>query len=172
MKLSVGTRSVLFGVHAFWFHPIVVWLAWRRVYGRWPNWWQTVGIICHDSFGYWGKPNMDGPEGITHVYAGAEVAGKIVGLFSTQRGWDVRALCLFHSSSFSKKCNVKPSQLYLPDKVSLLFDPKWFYLFRARLSGELAEYTTHNQKGSEENWYAWYKKSVQKKLKLHDNAKT
>lgn len=113
---------------------------------------------------------MDGEDGVNHPYRGAEIAGKIVGLFSTQRGWDVRALCLFHSSSFSKKCNVKPSDLYLPDKVSLLFDPKPFYLLRARLSGELAEFTSRNPKGGDNEWFCWYKKSVVQKLNAHDNA--
>lgn len=167
--MRVGTKSVLWGVHAFWFHPIVVWLAWRRVYGRWPNWWQTVGIICHDSFGYWGKPNMDGPEGVTHVYAGAEIAGKIVDIFSTQRGWEVRYLCLYHSSTFAKLAKHAPSALYLPDKISILVEPKNLYLLRARLSGELREYVLResvkqNISMTETQWYDRYRAGVQQKF--------
>lgn len=171
MKIPVGTQSVLWGTHQFLWHPFTVLLAWKRVYGHWPNWWQLVAIIFHDSPGYWGCTDMDGPSGVQHPYAGAEIAGKIVDLFSKKRGWDVRVLCLFHSSAFAKLCNNVPSALYLPDKVSLLFDPRGFYLFRARLSGELTEYMVNNPKGGEDRWFEWYKKSVQNKLNAHDNTK-
>lgn len=167
--IPVGTQSVLWGVHAFWFHPITVWLAFCRVHRRIPALWETVGILFHD-VGYWGCKTMDGEDGVNHPYRGAEIAGKVVGIFSRQRGWDVRALCLFHSSTFSKKCNVPPSELYLPDKCALLFDPKPFYLFRARLSGELTEYILNSPKKDAESWYTYYRASVEKKLKAHNNA--
>lgn len=168
--MNIGTRSVLFGTHQCLWHPFTVWLAFRRVHKRWPTWWENIGILCHDTFGYWGKPNIDGPEGVQHPYLGAEIAGKIVDLFSKQKGWQVREFCLFHSSTLARTCKVKTSNLYLPDKCALLFDPKWFYLFRARLSGELTEFMAHNPKGGESEWFDWYKKSVERKLKLHDNA--
>src|SRR5688572_8618904 len=72
-----GTLSVLFGVHQFLWHPITVLRAWRHLYGRWPKWHWIIAILCHD-LGYWGKPNMDGPEGQTHPEAGAELASDVV----------------------------------------------------------------------------------------------
>lgn len=112
---------------------------------------------------------MDGSEGITHVYAGAEVAGKIVDIFSKERGWQVRHLCLFHSISFSKLHNQKPSPLYLPDKISILVEPKNLYLLRARLSGELREYVLResvkqNISMTETQWYDRYRAGVQQKF--------
>lgn len=162
--MRVGTKSVLFGVHAFWFHPLTVGLAFCRVHRRLPSWWQTIGIMTHD-LGYWGCADMDGLSGTLHPTQGARIAAKIVGLFSSERAWDVNIFCLYHSSTFARISDVTPSDLYLPDKVSLLFDPKWFYLLRARLSGELAEYKSRNPKP---DWYAWYRDSVQQKLNTAD----
>jgi hypothetical protein len=50
--VSVGTRSVLFGVHAFWLHPFITAEGWRRIYG-FP--WDVrlwVAFFVHD-LGYW-----------------------------------------------------------------------------------------------------------------------
>ena len=35
---------------------------------------------------------------------------------------------------------MKPSRLCFADKLSISYEPCWFYLLRARLSGELKEY--------------------------------
>ncbi|MCK5235828.1 MAG: hypothetical protein KAR06_02490, partial [Deltaproteobacteria bacterium] len=64
IRAPVGTKSLLFGVHQFIWHPITVLIAWCKLYG-WPTWPELVCIIVHD-WGYWGKPNMDGPEGEKH----------------------------------------------------------------------------------------------------------
>jgi len=59
--VSVGTRSVLFGVHAFWLHPFFTAEAWRRIYG-FP--WDVrlwVAFFVHD-LGYWKKNDMEGRE--------------------------------------------------------------------------------------------------------------
>src|SRR5688572_14675463 len=74
--MNVGTKSLLFGVHQFLWHPLTVWLAYVRLYGRLPNWWQCIAIFCHD-LGYWGRPNMDGKEGKQHPYGGAFIAARI-----------------------------------------------------------------------------------------------
>ena len=70
--MKVGTKSVLFGVHCFFLHPIFVAIAWTKLYGFPfdPRIW--VAFFVHD-LGYWGKPNMDGPEGETHVELGAKI---------------------------------------------------------------------------------------------------
>lgn len=64
--MKVGTKSLLFGAHNIFIHPFLVFIAWWRLYGfpADPRLW--VAFIVHD-WGYLGKPNMDGPEGETHV---------------------------------------------------------------------------------------------------------
>ena len=71
-SLNVGTKSVLFGAHCFFIHPFFVLAAWWKLYGfPWdPRLW--IAFFVHD-LGYWGKPNMDGPEGETHVELGAKL---------------------------------------------------------------------------------------------------
>jgi hypothetical protein len=76
--LPVGPRSVLFGAHCFFIHPIFVAWAWARLYGfPWdPRLWAA--FFLHD-LGYlflW-CPNMDGPEGERHVEWGAAVMHRL-----------------------------------------------------------------------------------------------
>jgi hypothetical protein len=70
--VKIGTKSVLFGAHAFWFHPFFVARAWYHLYGFPfdPRLW--VAFFVHD-IGYLGKPNMDGPEGESHPEIGATI---------------------------------------------------------------------------------------------------
>ena len=83
----VGTRSVLFGAHCFFIHPIFVFIAWWKLYGFPfdPRLW--VAFFVHD-LGYFGKPNMDGKEGETHVEFGA----KIMHFFD---GWHLERQVIF-----------------------------------------------------------------------------
>jgi len=72
--VSIGTRSLLFGVHQFALHPIFLFIAWWRLYGFPfdPRLW--VCFVVHD-IGYFGKRNMDGEEGEQHPLVGARIAG-------------------------------------------------------------------------------------------------
>ncbi|WP_242966723.1 hypothetical protein [Desulfosporosinus sp. FKA] len=136
---SVGTRSLLFGVHQYLWHPVTVWLAWKELYGR-PNWQETLCIVLHD-LGYWGKKSMNGNDGVNHPEAGAELAGRLF-------GEEYRQLVLGHSRSYAQSHNTNPSRLCWADKLSIKYEPWWFYLTRARLSGELKEYRAMaDQKG-------------------------
>lgn len=183
--MQVGTKSVLFGVHQFLWHPITVGLAWRKFHGSWPAWWQWIAIFCHD-IGYWGKPNMDGREGQSHPYAGARLAKRIVkqiGFWLVENSFDgdeklrylcgiTFDLCLYHSSAYAKSNGQKTSELYWPDKLSIFYDPQWFYLLRARLSGEAWEYLRVNAPGwltwaddPLATWLAWYRGIVALRLK-------
>lgn len=169
--ISIGTKSVLFGVHQFIWHPITVALAFCKVHRRLPAWWEMIGIIFHDS-GYWGCTDMDGESGLSHPRAGAFLAARICGVFSMERAWDVYFLCLYHSSNFARERGATPSDLYLPDKVSILFDPAWFYLFRARLSGELDEYIyreclKQKRMFTDEEWLEQYRTTIRNKLNTH-----
>lgn len=71
-QISIGTRSLLLGVHCFFLHPIFVAIGWWRLYGFPfdPRLW--VAFIVHD-WGYFGKENMDGPEGELHPHVGANI---------------------------------------------------------------------------------------------------
>lgn len=130
--MKTGTKSLLFGVHQFLWHPVTVYRAWCKLYGIRPTWRETVCIVIHD-WGYWGCRNMDGHEGEAHPYWAANVAGRLFG----PRYYD---LCLYHSRYLSKKLGREPSKLCWADKASMIYDPSWFYIPRARLSGEMADY--------------------------------
>lgn len=170
--MNVGTKSILFGVHQFVWHPMTVAAAFIRVHRRLPKWWEAIGILCHD-LGYWGSPEMDGDIGVNHPRPGAAIAAKICGLFSNERAWDVYFFCLYHSSHFARIHGAQTSALYLPDKVCILFDPGWFYLLRSRLSGELDEYVLRealkqNRTFTDEEWLENYRAAIQTKLDKHD----
>lgn len=145
----MGTKSVLFGVHQFLWHPWTVARAWRWLYGRWPNVYEWCAVVCHD-IGYVGKDAMDSPEGQTHPELGAKVAMYLAYGIARLRfrckdsatiiGLRVYKLCLFHSTHYAQKQNAPVSALYLPDKACVLFDPPLFYLIRGELSGEVHEY--------------------------------
>lgn len=188
--MNVGTKSVLFGVHAFWWHPFTVALAWRKLYGRWPSIAEWICIFCHD-VGYWGCPNMDGKEGRQHPLAGAKVAAKIVKylsilvliirhprlcLFDWQaRGRrnsianrvaiETRMMTLYHSREYARLHKAPPSPLCWADKFCCFYDPAWFYLLRAHLSGEIYEFRA-NAAGhvpdsfSFSDWFRWYRLKI------------
>lgn len=69
--MKIGTKSILFGVHQFAIHPVILALAWTKLFGMPtdPRLWLAFGL--HD-IGYIGKPNMDGKEGETHPELGAK----------------------------------------------------------------------------------------------------
>jgi hypothetical protein len=136
--MKTGTKSLLFGVHQFIWHPIVVAVAWRRLYGEWPGFYEAICIFVHD-WGYWGCAEMDGPQGAQHPLLGAKIAARLL-------GQDYERLVLLHSRTTSKSFGLEPSRLCWPDKYSIVVEPRWFYMLRARLSGELTEYHTNSQR--------------------------
>jgi hypothetical protein len=77
--MKIGTKSILFGAHCFLLHPWFVLIAWIKLYGfpLDPRLW--LAFFVHD-LGYLGKPNMDGPEGETHVELGAKIMSLFDGL--------------------------------------------------------------------------------------------
>jgi hypothetical protein len=136
-----GTKSLLFGVHQFLWHPFTVVLAWRKLYRRFPNRWECLAIFCHD-LGYWGCSSMDGADGKQHPYAGALIASELaraLGARECEAAY-VESLVLGHSRSFCREECKKLSDLCDPDKLSVLYDPAWFYWLRGTLSGEIKEY--------------------------------
>lgn len=184
--MKVGTKSLLFGVHQFLWHPWTVIRAYRAVHGVWPMFDDVLCILSHD-LGYWGSPNMDGEEGRRHPECGARIAFCLVYLWykafkrcpdlvAKQYAEEAHDRTLYHSSHYARLNGAKPSSLYLPDKASILFEPRWFYLLRARLSGEVWEYVENSplaklppELKTPGAWLNWYKSKVEQKLCGHTN---
>lgn len=138
-KLSIGTKSVLFGAHCFFLHPWFVALAWWKLYGfPWdPRLW--VAFFVHD-LGYIGKPNMDDAEGELHPYWGAFLMGFLFG-----KTWF--DFTLYHSRFLAKRNGEQYSKLCVADKYSFMLTPKWIYLPMVKLTGEVYEYLRHANEG-------------------------
>lgn len=148
--MKLGTRSLLFGVHQVVWHPYTVLRAWIALFG-WPSFAEFVAIFFHD-WGYFGLPNMDGPEGKLHP---ARSAAIIRWLFRFSR---VSALASYevrrHSRCYCAKHDLTESKLCAADKLCVQFDPEWFYLLRAHLSGEIHEYKANAKKGlTDHEWF-------------------
>lgn len=149
--MNIGTKSVLFGAHQFLIHPWFVAWAWWKLYGfPWdPRLW--VAFFVHD-LGYFGKPNMDGPEGERHVEFGATLMHRLFDWprivrvplphGGYKREWNYRWLhfCLLHSRFYAKRLHLPPSKLCAADKLAIALTPAWIYLPLARLTGEIDEY--------------------------------
>lgn len=170
--MKIGTRSLLFGVHCFWIHPIVVALAWKKIHGRWPrDRAEWFAIVFHD-WGYWGMPNIDGPEGQMHPLISASLMWPLLE-DSPRLQTKVTHLILGHSRYYCARTRfIKLSALYAPDKVSILYEPRWFYLLRGTLSGEISEYIQNApaefHKGPFRSWHwlNWYRDKVRKQFKV------
>jgi len=152
--MKVGTRSVLFGAHCFFLHPLFVALAWWRLYGFPfdPRLW--VAFFVHD-LGYLGKPNMDGAEGEEHPWLGAKIMNVLfddtapfVAIVDwqrpLQRWFD---FTLYHSRFLAKRHGRPHSRLCVADKLAFTLEPAWLYLPRVALTGELREYMSHHADG-------------------------
>lgn len=152
--MKMGTKSLLFGVHQFLWHPFTVWLAWIKLYRRLPGFRESVCIFVHD-WGYWGCGSMNSGCGAVHpVYA----AYLVYPWFGEK--W--AEFCLFHSRHFAKARGKDPSLLCWADKGSITFDPWWLYLPRAWASGELEEYRREAdhvgllpKEYSHRSWHRW-----------------
>lgn len=130
--MKIGTRSLLFGAHQFVLHPLFLALAWWRLYGFPRDLRLWVAFLVHD-LGYWGQPNMDGPEGARHPELGGRIMAALFGA-----GWgDFTRL---HSRTYAKLESRAPSLLCAADKLVLLVTPRWLYLPLVCLSGEVVEY--------------------------------
>lgn len=187
MTTTVGTRSVLFGAHCFFLHPWFVAAAWWQLYGwrkvyigyapgypgswRWrlgfrggptfaslrdPRLWLV--FFVHD-LGYFGKPNMDGPEGELHPYFGARVMSwlcdpgfpSMFGPIEHFGRWG--CLALYHSRYLAKKLGAaRPSPLCIADKLSIALTPAWLYLPMVTATGEVREYLKNAQRSESSNW--------------------
>jgi hypothetical protein len=111
--ISQGTMSVFFGCHSV-IHSILVMIAWKRLYGRRPAFWQGVCILLHD-IGHLGLNYLDDYEAKqTHWMLGASLANALFG----RKGFDFIAGHCSHSG-------YPHSMLYKADKYSWYLAPRW-----------------------------------------------
>ena len=138
--MRIGTKSVLFGAHCFLLHPWFVAAAWWKLYGFPFDLRLWVAFLVHD-IGYIGKPNMDGPEGETHVELGARIMEFFFGI-------DWGNFCRYHSRFYAKRDGAKSSRLCVADKLAIVMTPAWIYLPMTLATGEIHEYMALAQKRS------------------------
>src|SRR5260370_31721417 len=130
--MTVGTRSVLFGVHNIFIHALFLAAAWWKLFGppRDPRLW--VAFLVHD-IGYIGKSSVEGPIGETHVELGARIMQALFGA-----SWG--NFCRRHSRYYARSRGLRISRLCVAVKLAFLLTPPWLYLPIARASGALTEY--------------------------------
>ena len=161
--MKTGTKSLLFGVHQFLLHPVVVTLGWRKWHGRWPRGLaEWVAILVHD-WGYWGCDFMDSGAGADHPQVSATLAAYLLRHNPSARKKAVR-LILGHSSGFASRRRMPKSALYVPDKLAILFEWKWSYVLRAVASGEIWEYISRSPQNSPGTWFSWYKEKTRRQF--------
>lgn len=154
MKIPVGTRSLLWGSHQFLLHPILVAIAWRRIYGSWPGklpiW---LAIVVHD-WGYWGLGDMDGDDGKRHPYEGATLVSRLFD-YGYEAGWF--RFTAGHSRYYAAMCGFEPSTLMRADKYATVLCPLPLYVLLVLLSGEWREYVDyhHRKTGSPRTFRGW-----------------
>ena len=138
--MTIGTKSLLYGYHCFFIHPIALAVAWIKLYG-WPRDYRIwIAFFVHD-LGYFGKKNMDGPEGETHPYFGARLMHTFFGGLPgnpDHREW--YNFMLYHSRSLAKADGGKPSKLCYADKLAIIIQPTWLQVLLMSLTGEIHEY--------------------------------
>ena len=132
--MNIGTKSLLFGVHQFVLHPLVVLLAWLVYYKSVPKFYQLCAIVTHD-WGYWKQHNMDGEEGNNHPERAAKM-WRHFGKFGENVAGEIRG----HSGSFASEYGFPQSKLFKADKLCVVFIPCYLYVVLGSLSGEIYEY--------------------------------
>lgn len=155
--MTLGTKTILFGVHQFFLHPFLVLIAWVKIYKSFPSWRELICIFIHD-WGYWGRTNLKDADGDKHPELGAKIAhwlfdrvewetmcGFATNGEQTTTRWPVRStkwqdFILGHSSFYTIRNNITESKLFAPDKYWHCMIPLWFYKVLAIPSGEFRHY--------------------------------
>lgn len=161
--MKVGTKTLLVGYHQVLLHPLVVAVAWWKLYGvSWdPRVW--VAIVVHD-WGYWGCRDMDGHEGQWHPVTGAFIMHRLFDRKGSYRWW---SFSCNHSRRMAKLTHDEVSPLCLADKLAFVLYPPWLLKVLYRLSGEAAEYVRLSGAKSYDEWYRLGIESNKRTLKEH-----
>jgi hypothetical protein len=158
--MKTGTKSLLFGYHQFLLHPLMVAVAWWKLYGfpLDPRLWFS--FFLHD-IGYFGKPNMDGVEGKHHPFVGAHVMHFLFDRVTTSADMELKyddrwyKFCLYHSRSIANVCFAPVSELCYADKLAFLLYPTWLMKTLYWLTGEGKEYMANDPDTTDfDSWYA------------------
>lgn len=138
-RVPVGTRSILVGGHQFVIHPLCCMIALRRleILDRWPRSIPVyVACVIHD-WGYWGKHDMDGPEGKAHPEWGAR---KVSRFFDVPGDGAWFRYVGGHSRSYASRMSMPASALMYADKLATELVPLWLLGLLYWASGEYVEY--------------------------------
>lgn len=148
--MKVGTKSLLFGAHLWWLHPIFLAVAWWQHYRHFEGGWRLFFCFLVHDWGYWGSPDMDGPIGKLHPMKGARIAAWVC-----SRGYPLRSqsiqyhywyeFCACHSRYHAERLNMQPSPLMVADKWATCLYPRWLYWILLWLSGEGKEYMAYHE---------------------------
>ena len=120
--MTQGTKSYLFGCHSFIIHPICILIAWIKEYKSFPCFWEICCIFLHD-IGHIGKQYLSDPkQKIDHWILGALIARKLFG----EKGFSFIA-------GHTNKSKYPRSKLFIPDKKSWLYSPKWWLILNDKI---------------------------------------
>lgn len=131
-EMSLGTKTLLFGVHQIFIHPFLVTIAWIILYKSLPNLRELICIFIHD-WGYWGKKDLKGADGDTHPELGAKIALFIF-------GEKYKQFILGHSTFYTCRNDIEVSKLMAPDKYWHCIVPYWVYALLSIPTGEMKHY--------------------------------
>jgi len=113
--MKEGTKSLLFGCHQFFLHPLWVLFAWRLEYKEWPKFWEIVCIFLHD-VGLWGLDYLTDPyQKKAHWELGTWYGWKLFGM---------KGLSLI--AGHTPYSDWPKSRLWKADKRSWLVAPIWW----------------------------------------------
>lgn len=167
--MKIGTKSVLFGVHQFALHPLLIAAGWWKAYG-----FRRV-VIQEADYRYCG---LYAAGECADVCSGCGLMPSVATSLCDPRLWIaflvhdlgyigkpnmdgaegethpefgarvMRGLfgepwgdfVLLHSRYYAKRLGRELSPLCLADKWVIVLEPSWLYLPRVRLSGELEEF--------------------------------
>jgi len=149
--MNIGTKSLLWGYHQLILHPLIVAIAWWKLYGfPWdPRLWAA--FFLHD-IGYFGKPNMDGLEGSLHPFTGAQIMHFLFDAYEDSRWY---LFCLYHSRTIARTYFAPLSKLCYADKLAFMLYPKWLLKLLYKLSGEYEHYMADHGATDWDEWYKW-----------------
>ena len=113
--MTEGTKSYLFGCHQFLMHPIIVVIAWKKLFGYMPKFWELICILLHD-IGHIGKQYLsDYEQKKIHWVLGARIANKLFGF---------KAYILI--AGHTKQSGYPRGNLFYADKYSWVIAPIWW----------------------------------------------
>jgi hypothetical protein len=146
--MKQGTKSIICGCHSP-IHSIIVTISWKKIYGKWPKFWQLVCIFLHD-IGHYGLDYLDNfEEKKIHWKLGAKIGGLIYG----NKGYNFLAGHCDYS-------NRSRSALYKADKYSWLIAPRW-WLWLNIIAEPKLQMKYKSKKEAIDALKTWVKRSVE-----------